>query len=274
MISRTLVQDGYIDDVVVALPEWAKSRVDTVVERLSHSAVNVYSPVTLVEAAGLPVEDGSVTRMGRLVLICLYRRPIDGWGACGKALFDRAVAGLALILLLPLFAAVGLAIKLETRGPVFFRQTRHGISGRPIKVWKFRSMRTQDDGPVVKQAVKGDPRITHVGAFLRKTSLDELPQLINVVLGEMSLVGPRPHAVAHNQHYEKIVEGYNRRQRVKPGITGLAQISGFRGETQDPALMQARIDHDLRYIRGWSPALDLKILFLTPTLGLVHPNAY
>jgi len=169
---------------------------------------------------------------------------------------------------------IALMIKLESKGPIFFVQRRHGFNHEIIPVIKFRTMHVQEDGSDVRQASKADDRITKVGRFLRRTSLDELPQFINVVRGEMSVVGPRPHAIAHNQHYASIINSYSRRHKVKPGITGWAQINGFRGETPDPKLMEKRIDHDLFYIDNWSLWLDIKIILLTPIRGFIHPNAY
>ncbi len=158
---------------------------------------------------------------------------------------------------------IAVVIKLTSRGPVFFRQKRYGLDGEEIRVWKFRSMRTCDDGPVVAQATKNDPRITKVGAVLRRTSLDELPQLFNVLEGSMSLVGPRPHATAHNELYRGQIRGYMLRHKVKPGITGLAQVNGCRGETDTLDKMQRRVEFDHEYIRGWSLWLDLQILLRT-----------
>ena len=170
--------------------------------------------------------------------------------------------------------AVALAIKLESPGPVFFKQRRHGYNHRLIYVYKFRTMRVTEDGPVVVQAKKDDERITRIGKFLRRSSIDELPQLFNVLKGEMSLVGPRPHAVAHNQHYCERLERYANRHCVKPGMTGWAQIHGFRGPTEDPEKMRRRVEMDLYYIENWSLWLDLKIIALTPFLGFVNRNAF
>jgi exopolysaccharide biosynthesis polyprenyl glycosylphosphotransferase len=193
-----------------------------------------------------------------------------------KDLLDRGIAALALLFLAPLFLLVALAIRLDSRGPGFYRQQRHGLDGRVIRVWKFRSMRVErcDDGSgVVLQATRRDPRITRVGALLRRSSLDELPQLINVLTGEMSLVGPRPHAVAHNEFYAPLIERYGERHRVKPGITGWAQVNGLRGETDTLGKMARRVEHDLYYIENWSLRLDLIILLRTLLVGFVHPEA-
>ncbi|WP_288449326.1 exopolysaccharide biosynthesis polyprenyl glycosylphosphotransferase, partial [uncultured Acinetobacter sp.] len=166
------------------------------------------------------------------------------------------------------------AIKVNSSGPVFFKQIRYGLNGKPILVYKFRTMKVMENGAVVKQAVKDDPRVTKVGKFLRRTSLDELPQFFNVILGNMSIVGPRPHAVAHNEEYRKLIPGYMLRHKVKPGITGLAQIRGWRGETDTLDKMERRIECDLEYIRTWSIWLDIRIIFLTIFHGFIHKAAY
>lgn len=182
----------------------------------------------------------------------------------GKEVIDRVIAFTALLVLLPMFLCIAAAVKLSSPGPVFFRQPRHGWNGEVINVWKFRSMRLHDEDEVTQQAQRGDARVTAVGRFIRKTSIDELPQLINVLLGEMALVGPRPHAVSHNQYYSDKILAYMARHRVKPGITGLAQVSGLRGETQTLEKMARRVEKDLEYINHWSLWLDLKILIKTP----------
>jgi putative colanic acid biosynthesis UDP-glucose lipid carrier transferase len=169
---------------------------------------------------------------------------------------------------------IAIGIKLTSRGPVLFKQKRYGINGEELNVWKFRSMTVCENGNDIKQATKNDVRITPFGNFLRKTSLDELPQFINVLQGCMSVVGPRPHAVAHNELYRKKIQGYMLRHKVKPGITGLAQINGCRGETDTIDKMEARIHHDLEYIKKWSLWLDLKIVFLTTFKGFVNNQAY
>lgn len=170
--------------------------------------------------------------------------------------------------------AIAMGVKLTSKGPVFFRQRRYGVNGREIGVLKFRSMTTAEDGAEVTQAKKGDARVTRFGAFLRRTSLDELPQLLNVLKGEMSLVGPRPHATAHNEMYRKLITRYMLRHSVKPGVTGWAQVNGWRGETDTLEKMVKRVEHDLHYIEQWSPWLDLKILFLTAFGSKVRKNAY
>jgi putative colanic acid biosynthesis UDP-glucose lipid carrier transferase len=169
---------------------------------------------------------------------------------------------------------IAAAVKITSPGPVIFKQIRYGLDGKAIKVWKFRSMSTMDNGSSVKQATKNDARITPLGAFLRRTSLDELPQFINVLQGQMSIVGPRPHAVAHNEEYRKLIKGYMLRHKVKPGITGWAQINGWRGETDTLDKMEKRVEYDLAYIRNWTVWLDVKIVFLTVFKGFINKNAY
>ena len=170
--------------------------------------------------------------------------------------------------------AVGIAVKLSSPGPVIFRQRRYGLYGEQIIVYKFRSMRVTEDGSKVTQATKDDARVTRVGAFLRRTSLDELPQFINVLQGRMSVVGPRPHAVAHNEMYRKLIRGYMIRHKVRPGITGLAQVHGYRGETETVEKMKGRIEYDLQYLRSWSLLLDLQIILKTIVVVLGKQNAY
>jgi putative colanic acid biosynthesis UDP-glucose lipid carrier transferase len=191
-----------------------------------------------------------------------------------KRLTDLVGAGLGFLILLPVLALVALVIALETNGPVIFRQRRSGRDGKIFTIYKFCTMTVTEDGADVIQATCGDHRVTRIGKFLRRSSIDELPQLINVLKGEMSLVGPRPHAVAHDQYYAQTVPSYHLRFHAKPGITGLAQISGFRGEVRDAQHMQARVAHDLRYIRKWSLAMDIKILFITVLSSPFHHSAY
>jgi putative colanic acid biosynthesis UDP-glucose lipid carrier transferase len=191
-----------------------------------------------------------------------------------KRIEDLVIGSLGLLVTAVPMLLIALAIKLTSRGPVFFRQRRYGVAGSEIQVLKFRSMRVEEDGPKVTQATKTDPRVTPVGRFLRRSSLDELPQLINVVLGDMSLIGPRPHAVAHNELYQRQIVEYMLRHKVKPGITGWAQVNGWRGETNTLRKMVYRVEHDLYYIRHWSAWLDLKILWLTLFGRKVRQNAY
>jgi Undecaprenyl-phosphate glucose phosphotransferase len=219
------------------------------------------------------------TYIGNVPVLDIFDKPIAGWNLFIKAVFDRVVGGLLLLMLLPLLAIIALAIKIDSKGPVLFRQRRYGFNNELIKIFKFRSMYVDaSDANAVKPVTKGDPRVTRVGRFIRKTSLDELPQLFNVVfLGNLSLVGPRPHALqakAEHRLYEEAVDGYFARHRVKPGITGWAQINGWRGETDTRDKIQNRVEHDLYYIENWSLLFDIYILFKTPFALLKTENAY
>jgi exopolysaccharide biosynthesis polyprenyl glycosylphosphotransferase len=206
-------------------------------------------------------------------------RPISDWNLVLKWLFDKIVALVALILLSPVMIATAIAIKLESKGPVFFRQKRHGFNNQLVEMMKFRSMYTDmTDATASKLVTRDDPRVTRVGRFIRKTSIDELPQLFNVLRGELSIVGPRPHALqakANNKLYYEAVEGYFARHRVKPGMTGWAQINGWRGETDTIDKIMQRVNHDLYYIENWSIFLDLYIVAMTPvSLFSARQNAY
>ncbi|UIF89509.1 undecaprenyl-phosphate glucose phosphotransferase (plasmid) [Cupriavidus necator] len=204
----------------------------------------------------------------------MNRPPALGVRGTIKAIFDRTFAALVLIALSPLFLIIGILIKRDSPGPVFFKQERLGMDGRVIHVYKFRSMKVHAEHGTVTQATKGDSRITPIGAFLRRTSLDELPQFINVLRGEMSVVGPRPHAMAHNNMYKEQLDFYMMRHRVKPGITGWAQINGYRGETDTLDKMAKRVEHDIFYIRNWSFWMDVRIIFWTAFKGWTGRNAY
>ena len=207
-------------------------------------------------------------------LLSIYDTPLNGLGQWLKRLEDLVLGSIILAMISLPMLAIAIGIKLTSRGPVLFKQDRYGLDGQKIKVWKFRSMRTMENGAKVTQATKGDPRITPFGAFLRRTSLDELPQFFNVLQGSMSIVGPRPHAVAHNEEYRQLISGYMLRHKVKPGITGWAQINGWRGETDTLDKMAKRIEFDLAYIRNWSLLFDLKIVYWTIFRGFVGSNAY
>lgn len=219
-------------------------------------------------------KDARVARFGLTKALSLTREPLGPFEAASKRGLDILISGIALILLAPLIAAIALLIKLDSHGPVFFRQRRRGFNLEEFAIWKFRTMTTLDDGEHVQQAHKDDARVTAVGRLLRNYSLDELPQLINVFVGDMSLVGPRPHAVAHDRFFEKRIALYSRRLNVKPGITGWAQVNGFRGATDTDTAMSQRVEHDLYYIDNWSVAFDLYILFLTVVSSKARSNAY
>jgi Undecaprenyl-phosphate glucose phosphotransferase len=263
-----------VDDVVVALPWNADGQVVQTVERLKELPVNVYISSDLVgfQLAFRP----ALGHFQQLPLFEVVQRPISGWSSVIKTVEDRVLAFLALVLLSPLLILVAIAIKLDSPGPVFFRQPRLGFNNREFKIYKFRSMyHCEIPEDHVRQASRDDPRVTRVGRFIRRTSIDELPQLLNVLLdGTMSLVGPRPHAVSHNEEFSEQVRGYFARHRVKPGITGWAQVNGFRGETDTVEKIKARVEHDIYYAENWSLLFDLRILLMTVFVVLFQRTAY
>jgi putative colanic acid biosynthesis UDP-glucose lipid carrier transferase len=210
----------------------------------------------------------SVKEIAGIPVLTLSESPLTGMSKLSKAIEDKVLSFLILILIIPLLIAVAIAVKIDSPGPVFFRQNRAGWNGKGFSIWKFRSMRTNQqvsENEPLKQAEKNDPRITKVGAFIRRTSLDELPQIFNVIKGDMSLVGPRPHAVQHDELYSKRIGDYYARHNIKPGITGLAQVRGYRGETKELDQMTKRIESDIEYINNWSVWLDISILMRTAT---------
>jgi putative colanic acid biosynthesis UDP-glucose lipid carrier transferase len=207
-------------------------------------------------------------------VVAMCETPFSGFQGVTKRFMDIILCLMALPLLVPPMLGIAALVALSSQGPIIFRQRRYGLDGNQIIVYKFRTMTVTEDGASVAQTQKDDKRVTPIGRVLRRYSLDELPQLINVLQGRMSLVGPRPHAVAHNEEYRKLIKGYMVRHKVRPGITGLAQINGCRGETAQLAEMQARVHHDLEYLRHWSPLLDLKILVKTMIQLLQNEKAY
>ncbi|NKJ49693.1 undecaprenyl-phosphate glucose phosphotransferase [Burkholderia sp. SG-MS1] len=220
-------------------------------------------------------EGSGVVELLGMPAINLVASPLSASSMLKKEIFDRLFATAALIALAPLLLAIAIAVKLSSRGPVLFKQKRKGADGRVFTIYKFRSMRLHTEAKgVLSQATRDDKRVTKIGAFLRRTSLDELPQFFNVLRGDMSVVGPRPHALEHDDLYQKVVAGYINRYRIKPGITGWAQINGFRGETDRIEKMERRVEHDLYYLGHWSFALDMRIIGATIVAGLVHRNAY
>lgn len=266
-----LARSKRIDEIIVALPAAAEDRILQVLDRLAVLPADIRLSPDMI---GFRLSKSSYSRIGSLLFLNAYSRPIKDWDSILKRIEDATLSTLMLIALLPAMLLIALAIKLESPGPALFRQRRHGFNEDVITVLKFRTMRVQEDGATVRQATRDDDRITRVGRFLRRTSLDELPQLINVLRGEMSVVGPRPHALAHNDEYSRIIDRYLTRHRVKPGITGWAQVNGLRGETDTPNKMRKRVEYDLDYIENWSLWFDLQILLMTPFRGLVHANAY
>lgn len=265
-----------IDLVIVSMPLFAEHRVLDMLKQLWVLPVDIRLSAHMSK---LRFTSKAYSYVGGVPVFDMADRPISDWNLVFKWLFDKLVAITALILLSPVMIATAIAIKLESKGPVFFRQKRHGFNNQLIDMWKFRSMRTDMlDADATKLVTKDDPRVTKVGKFIRKTSIDELPQLFNVLLGELSIVGPRPHALAakaDNQLYYEAVEGYFARHRVKPGMTGWAQIHGWRGETDTVDKIMQRVKCDLYYIENWSLWLDVKIVALTPiSLFTQRKNAF
>jgi len=261
-----------IDEVWIALPLRAEQRVRDILYKLRHHTINIK---LIPDIFGFQLLNHSMTEIVGLPAVNLSDTPMGGSNQVIKAFEDRTLALLILILISPLLLLISLAVKVSSSGPVLFKQKRHGWDGKIINVYKFRTMavHTEEDGKIT-QASKGDLRITKLGAFLRRTSLDELPQFYNVLQGRMSIVGPRPHALAHNEEYKDQVDQYMLRHMVKPGITGWAQINGFRGETDTLVKMKKRVEYDLFYIENWSLWFDLKIVFLTIFKGFINKNAY
>lgn len=260
-----------VDMIYITFPMRAEERIRHILSRLADTTASVY---IVPDFFVFQLLHSRWTNIGGLPVVSVYENPFYGIDGFVKRSMDVVLSLILLILLSPLMMGIALLIKLTSPGPVFFRQRRYGLDGREIRVWKFRTMTVCEDGPTVVQAKRNDPRVTPIGAFLRRTSLDELPQLFNVLKGEMSLVGPRPHATAHNEEYRRVIEGYMLRHKVKPGITGLAQVHGCRGETDTVDKMQKRIEWDLRYIREWSLWMDIKILLQTLWVVLKGQNAY
>jgi len=269
-VAEHVKREG-IHNVYITLPLTAQPRIIELLSKLQDTTTSVhYAP----DVFGINVIQGQLQDINGVPVVSLLESPITGTNHLVKRATDIALALVILVLISPLLLLLALGVKKSSPGPVLFKQRRTGLDGKEILVYKFRSMTTQDNGSVVQQATRGDTRITPFGAFIRKTSLDELPQLFNVLLGSMSLVGPRPHAVAHNEQYRKIVQAYMLRHKVRPGITGWAQVNGYRGETDTVDKMAARVHYDLEYLRNWSFALDLKIIARTVRVVLFDRNAY
>lgn len=269
LVAKT--RSGKIQTVYITLPMRAEKRIRDVLDRLSDSTATVYFVPDFFVFQLLHARWSNIQG---LPVVSIFENPFYGVDGIVKHALDFILATCLILVFSPLLLAIAIAVKLTSSGPVFFRQRRYGIDGREILVWKFRSMRVCEDGDRVVQAKQGDARFTPIGGFLRKTSLDELPQLFNVVAGQMSLVGPRPHANAHNELYRKQIQGYMLRHKVRPGITGLAQVNGWRGETDTLEKMEKRIECDHQYIREWTLWLDMKILLRTISVVFSRNNAY
>ena len=254
------VRANRVDHIYIALPMASQPRILKLLDQLRDTTASIYF---LPDIFLFDLIQARVDTVGGLPVVAICETPFHGTTGVIKRLSDLLMALAAIILTAPVMLAVALAIKLTMPGPVLFRQRRYGLDGEEIIVWKFRSMKVAQDGEVVPQATRDDERVTPLGRFLRRTSLDELPQFFNVLQGRMSVVGPRPHAVAHNEAYRKLIKGYMIRHKVKPGITGWAQVNGARGETDTVDKMRRRIDFDLEYLRHWSLRWDLYIVWRT-----------
>jgi putative colanic acid biosysnthesis UDP-glucose lipid carrier transferase len=265
------VKANGIDVIFIALPIRHVQRVMDLLDELQDSTASIYY-VPDVFVFDL-IQSRTVEIMG-IPVVAMRETPLYGYRGVMKRITDLGFTAVILTLALAPMLVIAALVKLTSRGPAIFRQRRYGLDGEEIVVYKFRTMRVTEDGAQITQAKRNDPRVTPIGGFLRRFSLDELPQLVNVLQGRMSLVGPRPHAVAHNEQYRRLIKGYMIRHKVLPGITGLAQINGCRGETSELEQMQARVDFDLEYLRNWTPGLDLKILVRTALHTIVDHKAY
>ncbi|CAN7557559.1 undecaprenyl-phosphate glucose phosphotransferase [Paraburkholderia terricola] len=266
------VRKNGIREIWLALPLSEAQTMLRFVNEFRDDLVNIRF---IPDVRSLALFDADVVDLIGAPAISLVASPLSARAMVQKEIFDRLFAALVLLALAPLLLIIAIAVKCSSRGPVFFTQCRKGADGQVFRIYKFRTMRAHvEKAGVVTQAAKGDPRITRVGALLRGTSLDELPQFLNVLRGEMSVVGPRPHAIEHDEIYKKLVDGYIHRYRIKPGITGWAQVNGFRGETDRLEKMQKRVEHDLYYLQNWSFRLDMRIVIATMLKGLVSSNAY
>jgi len=257
--------------IFISLPMSAQPRIREILDDLHDTTASIYF---LPDVNVFGLMQAHFNNVGGIPVVAICESPFSGTDSVVKNVSDFVLASLILLLLSPLMLCIALAVKITSPGPAIFKQRRYGLNGEEIIVYKFRSMTVSEDGSQIVQAHKDDPRITRIGAFLRRTSLDELPQFINVLQGRMSIVGPRPHAVAHNELYRKLIKGYMLRHKVRPGITGWAQVNGLRGETEVLEKMQARIEFDLHYLQNWSIWLDLWIIIRTVWVVLRRDNAY
>ncbi len=267
----TDAKEGKIDRVYIAMAMREEANIKKLVNQLYDTTCSV---MLIPDIFTFSILQSRPEEINGVSVLSIADTPLSGINMVLKRIEDIVMSILIIIFILPVLVTIASFVKFTSPGPIIFRQLRYGIDGKPIKIWKFRTMTVMEDGNKVVQATKGDSRLTSIGGFLRKTSLDELPQFVNVLLGDMSIVGPRPHAVAHNEQYRGLIKGYMLRHKVKPGITGLAQINGWRGETDTIDKMEKRVEFDLEYIRHWSIWLDLKIIFLTIFKGFIGNNVY
>jgi putative colanic acid biosysnthesis UDP-glucose lipid carrier transferase len=269
-LSNFVKQHG-TDVIFIALPIRHLKRVMNLLDDLRDTTASIYYVPDVFVFDLIQARSGEIHG---IPVVAMCETPFYGYRGVMKRLTDIGLSLLILLLLLPLLVLIGILVKVSSPGPIIFRQRRYGLDGQEIAVYKFRTMTVTEDGAEIRQASKTDSRITKIGSILRRTSLDELPQLINVLQGRMSLVGPRPHAVAHNEEYRKLIKGYMVRHKVLPGITGLAQVNGCRGETSQLEQMEARVNYDLDYLRRWTPMLDIKIILLTAVKVFRDDKAY
>jgi putative colanic acid biosysnthesis UDP-glucose lipid carrier transferase len=267
----TYVKEHGTDVIFIALPLRHVKRVMTLLDDLRDTTASIYYVPDIFVFDLIQARSGEIHG---IPVVAMCETPFYGYRGVTKRLTDIGLSVVILLLFLPLLLLIAVLVKFSSPGPVIFKQRRYGLDGHEIAVYKFRTMRVIEDGAQIRQASKTDSRITRIGGLLRRTSLDELPQLINVLQGRMSLVGPRPHAVAHNEEYRKLIKGYMMRHKVLPGITGLAQVNGCRGETSQLEEMEARVNYDLDYLRRWSPMLDIKIILLTAVKVFRDDKAY
>jgi putative colanic acid biosynthesis UDP-glucose lipid carrier transferase len=265
------VKANGVDLIYVTLPMASQPRILQLLNNLRDTTASIYF---VPDIFMFDLIQARVDSINGIPVVAVCETPFFGFNGLIKTASDYAIAAAALILLSPLMLLIAAGVKLSSPGPVLFKQRRYGLDGRQIVVYKFRTMTVLEDGATVRQATRDDERITPFGRFLRKTSLDELPQFINVLQGRMSVVGPRPHAVSHNETYRKLIDGYMVRHKVKPGVTGWAQVNGLRGETDTVEKMEKRIEFDLAYLRHWSLRLDLVIILKTVLLLFGDKRAY
>ncbi|MDC0612066.1 undecaprenyl-phosphate glucose phosphotransferase [Vibrio sp.] len=266
-----LAKSHTVQNVYIALPMEASKRIKQILNAFADANAHVHF---VPDFFTFDLMQSRFKSVGNVMTLSVYDTPFYGFTSLVKRIEDIIIASIITCLISPVLLFVALGVKFSSPGPIIFKQERYGLDGRPIKVWKFRSMKVMENSTVVTQATKNDPRVTKFGAFIRRTSLDELPQFINVITGQMSIVGPRPHAVAHNEEYRGLIDKYMLRHHVKPGITGWAQINGYRGETDTIDKMEKRVEFDIAYIQAWSLWLDLKIIFMTIFKGFVGKTAY
>lgn len=262
---------GNIDRVYITLPMRAEKRIKWLMNELADSTASVYLVPDVFMFELLHARSDIIAG---IPTISIYDSPLDGSNGIVKRIEDLVLSAIILLLISPILLVMSFAIKITSRGPILFKQIRYGIDGKAIEIWKFRSMIVLDNDKKFSQAKKNDVRLTPIGGFIRSTSLDELPQFFNVLQGRMSIVGPRPHAVVHNEQYRSLINGYMLRHKVKPGITGWAQVHGLRGETDTLEKMEKRIEFDLDYIRNWSLGFDIKIVVSTILKSFTDKNAY